>query len=478
MAQVTAITGSQSTAGDLPFDLAWRGSEGPEIRLGNRDVELARLAVARTVQQRPALVFLSERGLRRFDVCCPIGADEPVVATVRIRHRESGRVVAEKRIEISFHERNGEHVPTVAFARRGRRSRESRPSADRPMPRQGAAMTAEQQYLLDVLCCSACGAPYEIGDTEVVCSRCGSRHPVVDGIPVLLEPTTIGTILDRSGYEGISGVNDERVLGVIGSQWKAIIDRLGFEPKSALEIGAGTGALSLGLLREEAVGRLTVTDVSVTFLRMLLPRVAAYSTPTSLIACDANEANFRANAFDLVLGRSCLHHMLDYDSTLRHCHAVLEPGGAAVFYEPVLDGKIFLTLFMGLMLHIDEMSDAPQLTPIDQKTIRATMGHHMKSKLYPQDRASLSRLEDKYVFEIDQLRRVGVDVGFSEVEFLNDGKVETGYWRNLVYTLQVMGVAPEKIEDHRWICDVFADTYGLMLPDRLVTPMGYFVFRK
>jgi hypothetical protein len=41
-----------------------------------------------------------------------------------------------------------------------------------------------------------------------------------------------------------------------------------------------------------------------------------------------------------------------------------------------------------------------------------------------------------------------------------------------------LGIPARKVDRYRWIGVQFASTYGLMFPDRLVTPMGYFVFRR
>jgi 2-polyprenyl-3-methyl-5-hydroxy-6-metoxy-1,4-benzoquinol methylase len=107
----------------------------------------------------------------------------------------------------------------------------------------------------------------------------------------------------------------------------------------------------------------------------------------SLVACDANQAHFREGAFDLVVGRSVLHHLLDYAGTLRQCCSVLTPGGVAVFYEPVLEGKTFTTFFMGLMLRVDEAAGGEdRLTEDERQRIRKQIRHQMKSTFLPQDR--------------------------------------------------------------------------------------------
>jgi 2-polyprenyl-3-methyl-5-hydroxy-6-metoxy-1,4-benzoquinol methylase len=147
----------------------------------------------------------------------------------------------------------------------------------------------------------------------------------------------------------------------------------------------------LGLVEEGAVQRLTSTDVSLKFLRSLAAQVARYSTPVSLIACDANESHFRSGVFDLVVGRSVLHHLLDYEQTLAQCRAALQSGGMAVFYEPVLEGKTITTLFMALMLRCDETADVGQFSEPERAKIRGLISHQMKSILLPQNRALETR---------------------------------------------------------------------------------------
>ncbi|MGH8983607.1 MAG: methyltransferase domain-containing protein [Acidimicrobiia bacterium] len=329
----------------------------------------------------------------------------------------------------------------------------------------------------EIVRCSGCGGAYDIGDAELTCGQCETQFPVVDGIPVLLDDTTTGTSLEEIDYDAVHGIN-ERMIGNIGAQWRQIIEQLELEPEHALEIGAGTGALTLGLLGEKAVERLTATDISHKFLRMLAARAGADPTPVSLVACDANEPHFRSSTFDLVVGNSILHHLLDYDETLRQCHAVLKPGGAAVFFEPVLEGKTTVTLLLALVLRFEEITNGDRLSPADREQIRKQIRHQMKSKLVPLDRQSLAQLEDKYIFEIDQLTKEGSEAGFAEVEVINNGEVDPTYWPYLARTFSVMGIGPEKIEAFKWIGEEFANTYGVMFPDKLVTPMVYFVFHK
>ena len=332
------------------------------------------------------------------------------------------------------------------------------------------------EHLTDVLRCRVCGSAYAISDERLDCTSCDRGFLVVDGIPVLLDESTVGTALDRiDDYGAFMGI-DESVIRQTGSEWKKIIGRLGYTPEQAFEIGSGSGALTLGLLEEGVVGRLTSTDVSLKFLRSLTARISEYSIPVSLVACDANEPHFRPKAFDLVVGRSVLHHLLDYEQTLAHCRAMLRSGGAAVFCEPVLEGQTITTLFMALMLRCDDMAGGAYLSETDRRHITGLIRNQTKST-FLRDRESLSKVEDKYIFEIEKMKQVGLDVGFADVEFFNDTR-GFSYWAYISHACRVVGVAPETVRPFEWIEEAFSESYGLMFPEQLVTPIGYFVFRR
>jgi ubiquinone/menaquinone biosynthesis C-methylase UbiE/uncharacterized protein YbaR (Trm112 family) len=426
--------------------------------------------------------------------------------SVRIRDAASNQIVTEKCISISFREHD--LVPTVIFARdvdNGMGSEvpggpvamdrsgstdllEPAPSVTLPViqasdsspgpSREGwRSAPLDVAYLQDILRCSVCGSSYDVGEEALTCSGCGLRFPVLDGVPVLTKDSTIETKLEGLDYDAVHGVTEQRI-GRTGARWKEMLERLGLERERALEIGAGTGALTRGLLQEKAVGRLTATDVSHKFLRMLGARIPSCETPVSLIACDANEQHFRPEAFDLVVGNLILHHLLDYDVTLRTCHDMLKPGGAAVFFEPVLEGKIIVTLLLALMLKCDETTRGDVLSPADRQQIRKQIQNHLKSKRYPQDRESLAQIEDKYIFSIEQLRETGKQAGFAQIDFLNNEEVVPTYWPSFAETCRSIGIPREKTEHYKWIGEQFANTYGLMFSDQLVTPSGYFVFRK
>jgi ubiquinone/menaquinone biosynthesis C-methylase UbiE/uncharacterized protein YbaR (Trm112 family) len=332
-----------------------------------------------------------------------------------------------------------------------------------------AAYEAAMHYLRSVLRCARCGSSYDVRADAVVCARCGASYPVVDGVPVLLNDTTVGTQLDEIDLT-------EKQIDDAATKWEEIIDTIGLGAPAAMEIGAGTGTLTLALRRTSVVSRLVATDVSVQFLRELRLRVGD-DPAVSVIVCDSNERHFQPEVFDLVVGRSILHHLLDYEDTLRNCCDMLRPGGAAVFFEPVLEGKTTVALLVALMLRCDEEIAGHVFTEAERNKLRGLVRHLIKSKL-GLDRETLAQYEDKYIFGIEEMREVGRRVGFAEVEFRNNGDVKPAYWGYVAKTCQLLGIATEKVDRYRWIGVQYAATYALMFPERLVTPMGFFIFRK
>jgi ubiquinone/menaquinone biosynthesis C-methylase UbiE/uncharacterized protein YbaR (Trm112 family) len=492
--------------------LQWRHHSGTHhARLGWGGAEVLRVAIARTRRPNPELVLLSvgdENGRPRF----PIGPNRLAVIPLRIVDIASDKIVREESVSVSFSEHD--HVPTIEFAVDDAQ-KETPEVSSQPVPADTGRSTdtdvvtedasgpsvrptvpqvedsstivslaerkltsEEVHHLQDVLRCSVCGSLYEVGEETLTCTGCGLCYPVIDGVPVLKRESTIETKLEKADYDAVHRITAQRISRD-GATWKELIERLGLQRECAAEIGAGTGSLTLGLLQQKAVGRLTATDVSEKFLRILNTRVADYETPVSLVACDANERHFRSEAFDLVLGRAILHHLLDYDLTLRTCHHMLKKGGTAVFFEPILEGKIIVATMMALMLRYDHLTNGGTLSPVDRKEIRKLINNYMKSKLYPQDRESLSLIEDKYIFAIDEMRRVGLAAGFAEVDYINnDFERPSSYWPFVREALLTKGISQQRIERYKWIDGEFANTYGLMFADKLIAPMGFFVFRK
>jgi 2-polyprenyl-3-methyl-5-hydroxy-6-metoxy-1,4-benzoquinol methylase len=108
---------------------------------------------------------------------------------------------------------------------------------------------------------------------------------------------------------------------------------------SVLEIGCGTGVLSLQLL--PYVKSILAIDVSHPMIQILRLKIAALSsladrkkiTPLCLYLEDAEDPHLppgpdgKRMKFDMVTGHLLLHHVADHESLLRTMHGCLKPGG-------------------------------------------------------------------------------------------------------------------------------------------------------
>lgn len=300
---------------------------------------------------------------------------------------------------------------------------------------------------------------------------------MVNDIPNFLPQSSLGTKLEGVDYDKVHSI-DLNAISVIGAEWDRLIRKIGMSGGDALEIGSGTGALTLGLLQTTTFRSLVATDVSFKFLNSLKAR-SSPDVILSMAVCDANNLNFKDEAFDVVIGRSILHHLADYKLTLMSALRVLRPGGVAIFFEPVIQGKIIIALYAKLLLEADKMSGQRSFTELDRNRLVALARHLTKSKWYPQSRESLQKIEDKYIFDIEEMQSLGKAIGYCECAFHNGNEhMDRTYWEYFVSHLRILGIETSGLPKFKWIGLSFAETYGLVFCEKLVSPMGFFVFRK
>jgi SAM-dependent methyltransferase len=113
----------------------------------------------------------------------------------------------------------------------------------------------------------------------------------------------------------------------------SLLDALGpVEGLRVLELGCGTGDLSLELLRRGAL--LTALDLSPASVELTSERAARFRAGSDLRAVVAPVENtgLEDGAFERVVGKWILHHV-DVERAAREIHRLLGPGGHAAFFE-------------------------------------------------------------------------------------------------------------------------------------------------
>jgi ubiquinone/menaquinone biosynthesis C-methylase UbiE/uncharacterized protein YbaR (Trm112 family) len=310
------------------------------------------------------------------------------------------------------------------------------------------------------------------------CEKCSNVYTIADGVIDFLLDKSLRTTLEDANYDVMAGYNGA-TIDKIGQSWLTVFNHAGIaiKGKSILEIGAGTGALTLALLRSGEASLICATDISNQFLRKILERAAGEPRLTA-IRCDCNRMPVRDGSFDLIIGRSILHHLLDYDLVLAQSARVLKKNGKAVFFEPMLEGKLVVALYAAMIVDLAKRDADPDFTAHELNKIESVIRNITKASWYPQDREALAKLEDKYIFTLHGMREKGLEAGFATAEFFRDDRpVDPSLWTNFVATMRLIGIAPAKLEKYRILSKGYARTFGAFR-ELHYAPMNYFCFTK
>jgi SAM-dependent methyltransferase len=205
------------------------------------------------------------------------------------------------------------------------------------------------------LICPACteGSLW-MGEEGLECRRCGHHVPGEAGVHALMPavgevPPVPGGPADVNGGIAKAFFPTEaaraghfRDLDVILGQ---VLGRKNFG--EVLELGAAGGAWTWGLAHDDRVRRLYASETSPAALSHLAEITEGGA---ALVLETATEAlDFEMASLDLVVGRGALSREADPTPLLTHIRRWLKPGGAAVFLEPCLQGKIWTAFVMDLI---------------------------------------------------------------------------------------------------------------------------------
>ena len=213
----------------------------------------------------------------------------------------------------------------------------------------------------------------------------------------------------------------------IGSQHRStagaaiyrLYEHFGGRPNGvALEIGAGSGAATVGFVAAAKSMRVVVTDPSVPFLRILREKLRREGVTSeelifgTLVGEDLSR--FPSNALDLVFVQAAIHHVLDYRHFILETARILKPGGMLIFQEPFSEGYLMMLLAVEFMLRMD--GSTLTLSADDRRKI---MG--MRDAMLMQSNRCLpkDRYEDKHCFYTDEIMAVCWNA-FDSVHFLRN----------------------------------------------------------
>src|SRR5439155_21417989 len=134
------------------------------------------------------------------------------------------------------------------------------------------------------------------------------------------------------------------------------LQRIGLDPRSinsVLDIGSGAGNSVLPILELCPHAFVVASDLSIELLALLKGAIEeqGHIERCALVQLNAEDLDFHAESFDLVVGAAILHHLFAPDETIRRCGTILKRGGFALFFEPFETGNLVLRMIYHSILN-------------------------------------------------------------------------------------------------------------------------------
>ena len=277
----------------------------------------------------------------------------------------------------------------------------------------------QRQAAASILVCPSCrSASLPYSDETMICPACATAFPKLGTMRDLRTDRVADTALELESDDAHHDVTLASAETLF-RHYEARLHNLGPGTKGrALEIGAGTGNLTLGLAQKAEFSELWITDLSPRFLERLVDRIGRTGSIERIKPCllDANALPFLDSSFDVIVGHSVLHHLLDFETTLRETYRCLRPGGAAMFGDPMMDSHAIVCMIARQILTLAEDGVGPPVSDGTRQVLEviAERGGLKSANLRDRDARVLAH-EDKYVFPTGFLRDLCQDIGFSDV---------------------------------------------------------------
>jgi ubiquinone/menaquinone biosynthesis C-methylase UbiE len=144
-----------------------------------------------------------------------------------------------------------------------------------------------------------------------------------------------------------------------------------------VEIGCGSGAMAMEILRRHPEVRLTATDYDESMVDTARTRLAPFGARADVRRADAADLPFPDGAFDTALSFIMLHHVIKWEQALGELIRVLRPGGRLIGYDLLGDrGGRFMHEHEGetRRMRLGELQQVLRQLPIEEPTVRPALG--------------------------------------------------------------------------------------------------------
>jgi ubiquinone/menaquinone biosynthesis C-methylase UbiE len=325
-------------------------------------------------------------------------------------------------------------------------------------------------------------------DELFACRRCNRSIQLEGDIFVDSDSPKLANLLEQIPYDEIQGVSLEASRSLGSGYLKIVRDDLNVScgpDMRILEVGSGTGLLSLGLLMNGLSNNLIVSDVSSMFLRTNRNKLRAYAEAANLrfdlmrpvhLRCTMDNLPFKSDSFDLILGNSVLHHVYDYEAALSSFRKHLKTGGCAIMSEPVVQGKVLQAFIVKLICEIDKRSETPVISEQGQRTAADLVTVSKKKWWLNEAERKKDTADDKHLFDIKEIMDLGRRLGFSEVRAFHVGSISKRIEEIVSGVLKRMGL--DQDNKYSYIIDLIRGVLIDQMEDKFYCHHAILSFRK
>lgn len=251
-------------------------------------------------------------------------------------------------------------------------------------------------------------------------------------------------------------------------------------PLRLLDIRSGSGCSVFPACALLPHAEVVACDISPQLLELLAGFIASKDLlrgRVSVCCFDLHRPFFKPDCFDVVLGAAILHHLLDPYAALKNVATTLRPGGRLILVEPLEAGSLMLVALFDRILSVlarEGIEEGPL------PTLMRAMRLDIQSRLgVPVAKPWTAVLDDKWVFDENYVRHLGVQLGFSTVEiFPANAELSETFRETVQDLLNVTGNADIPVPDVVWdAIREFDEGLSPTLKERFC-PTGILVFSK